>query len=579
MKRILHYVSALILIIAAVSCTSEPISLGEINTGSSYKAGESFAVAVATTSGVPVTAEVKYTDPDGVTSDVSVSGDQIILKRGTYEITYKAQNGLAIVSSFKAEEMPLDGIFAGFGTKNRPYELSSADDFDKLNLNRSAILERDGYSFCLTDDIDLRSIEDRNYAAPVFGGTLEGNGHKIIGSNSLSFIFDHYLEDTEFRNLTIEFDSASITRLFRSPLVRVKNAIAKGNEYTSEGDDLGGSSDRFLTDKRTLSLTIDNVNYAAPGNHYYSIGDNNFSFYASNNVSGVDVYLNGETIPSYTTCLFYDESVNKSIEYSISISGCDVSGNFIGGFGDSGAAVFLGGQLYGAKAEINNCTFSGDLVGYKVGLLAANVSASRYNRISADSVVNNGTIKASSGSSSLSYGNSKSENIDGISGSPVASFDSKLSLAMPAANGEFVLPSDGIYQLKLFLPSVYWFKKGSSDCIAQTNSNTLTINVSSEEKAYKAKAISDTDAEKSGIPELSDIGWNTVTTVSAEGYKYRFVDVSGTVYLVICYGSDKVDYSYSKTADSDLSGRSYLTNALLISYNDDGSIKDMSQRV
>ncbi|WP_094760257.1 GLUG motif-containing protein, partial [Sedimentisphaera salicampi] len=113
------------------------------------------------------------------------------------------------------------GFAAGDGTVNNPYQISTPDHLEAVNIIESS--EPNNFNYVLTSDIDLKGrTYDRAVIAPDtdnnrdwhqgarFKGILNGNGYSIIGLTIKSDSHDYLAligridDEGEVRNLTIE---------------------------------------------------------------------------------------------------------------------------------------------------------------------------------------------------------------------------------------------------------------------------------------------------------------------------------------------------------------------------------------
>ena len=539
------------------------------------------------TATVPSAAETEYTfgNDDGVDIKAPEQGSGATITVGTTEVPVDKVSGVA----------EGNGLFdGGYGTEANPYEIRTAEQFLNIKKMEEKILggENDNLYFKLTGDIDLRG--ETGYAATVFSGTLDGDGHTIYGSNGMPFIFKYFYEDTTFKNFTIVFDDENITRLVQWASVRATDQGTGPNR----GNTSANNTKVFLYDKPTLTLTMDNVDYRAPSNKFYTVGDNNFAFYVQNNISALDVYYvpDNKFIETWTTSIFTTteysiEEPKDYMTYYVNLSNCDISGNFVGGFGNSGAAIFIGGQLLGSQVTIEDCSFDGTLEGYNTALVVGNY-ANCFNEktlpkssITVDNV-RGGNIISYSGKGGLAYSNNKAE----IPGTVTGNYQQEgtgSALTITAQKGQKItLPANVVvnaasYEVKLSLPTMYWYDSESSDnWTAPTNSNTFTIEYAPGESPviYVAKVISSIEAEH--ISDFTEIDWSTVTDRSAEGYLYKFVEYSGQQYLVINYKEAGFIRMYSSIGlPSSTSHCAYPSNVILIAKDANNRIAAVSAPV
>ena len=476
---------------------------------------------------------------------VVLTGCDLIMSEGTLFGTLEEENAAGLANGFAG----------GNGTADSPYLISNAEQFRIIGTEdfQNELLkgENDDLHFKLTADIDLSDQE--GYVAEVFSGTLDGDGHTIYGSNDMPYIFHYFFEDTAFRDFTVEFADEEISRVFGFASIRVSETFSGIDRGNGPGSEEGTA---YVYDKDSLTLTMDNVDYRASSDDYYVVGDANFAFYVTDNVSAVDVYDGSDFHISYMTCVYTtsnkDTYEDNYTTYNVNLSNCDVTGNYIGGFSGSGAAVFLGGQLYGTQATLKDCSFSGNFDGWNVALAVANGSGTAekdihtHSTITAENVTGS-DINAFSREGTLSYSNRRNmEDIAGVSGvfnSPALpemieiSGTNPVKLALKEAAGA---ASAAFYQLKISLPTMYWYANETDDTeIAQTDSNTFTIESESLEDlsgiAYKSvKTISRLQAEEE---KISCGDWSSAA-VSANGLRYQYVGETGNRYLVIDYGDN-----------------------------------------
>ena len=423
------------------------------------------------------------------------------------------------------------GFAGGNGTEASPYQISNAEQF--LRIGDEAFQEEllkgenDDLYFELTDDIDLRGHE--GYVATVFSGTLDGNGHTIYGSNGMPYIFKYFFEDTTFKDFTVLFDSTNVTLLFVSPSMRI--------------DEMSGDSYKY--DKDRLVLTIDNVDYKASSDSYYAVRDSNFGFYVDGTAPSTDLYYDSQFEKNCWTFNVLGGS-GEELSYEINLKNCDVFGNYSGGDGGSGAAVFVGGQLWGSKLTLSDCTFTGKFEGRNVSLVIANGNGenTHHSPITATNVVGNDIISYS-GNGSLSFAVSaptEGGTIDGVEGTYITLDDipavefSQISQDQKVEFATISIPDAVSYDVKLYLPAMHWYTDDSYLTYSEieTSSNTFTVSaaeISDLDNIYIAKVMSSVEAGK--IEGIS-ISWETAAR-SKEGYKYAFVENASQWYLVINY--------------------------------------------
>ena len=441
-----------------------------------------------------------------------------------------------------------NGMFAGgYGTAENPYEISNARQF--LNLGNEDVQEliknnNDGLYFELINDIDLR--DHTGYAARFISGTLDGNYHRIICGDGMPFMFEYSYEDMTFENINIVFGEGTVTRLFTYPAISSEGSVY-GLVNTGAGND-----NLYLYDKPSMNLTFNDVDFIAPGNTDYIFGDNNFALYISN-IGAFDIFVDEELYYSSLPAIYTsgDSDTNREfLDFNVTLENCDVSGNFIGGFGGSGAAIFTGGQFLGAHVKLENCNYDGTIEGLNVSMVVANSSGCNTSGSSIEAVnVTGGTVIAYSGRGSLSYANSNEE-IPGVSGEYIGA-DGKSEILVNNSALNDVLEITGIqggtdvnyYEIKLFLPSMFWYDNiNDTEWTARTDSNTFTIKIAPDilesSEIYIAKVLSKTDADNLALnnPLFADIPETSWDRTSGS-FPYAFINDSekSIVYMVIDY--------------------------------------------
>ena len=491
---------------------------------------------------VPSAAETEYTfgNDDGVEIKAPEQGSGATITVGTTEVPVDK------ISEDVAEGS--NGLFAGgYGTKDDPYRIETTEQF--LNIGhediQNAFMADYGANLYFSLENDIHLEEHKGSAARFFSGTLMGNGHRIYGGNEVDYIFDHFLEDTTFEDFTVVFDDEEITQ------VVFQGAILSAGEFADS---------EFYYDKETMVLNYNNVDYLSQNeDHVYKVRDNNFGFYAD----GTVVYFlaimpDGSEDSSAMSC--YMGSPEQYSKYIINITDCDVTGNFIGGFGKSGSAIFLGGQYFDTDINITDCTFDGVLEGYNTSLITANANMCFVgnpqnfpyeNNVYCDNVTGVKIISYS-GKGSVYYSNHPTETIAGVVNCEYETISPSNALTVTGSNLNDKLSISlanssitGIekYQYKLSLPTLYWYEDGlDHEETGETNSNTFTIEYSANGEApdvYIAKPVSRIEAEAlaaNGVETaFANLSWDNAA-VSEEGLPYQFVvNDDGAVYLVIDY--------------------------------------------
>ena len=487
------------------------------------------------------------------------------------------------------------GFAGGTGTENDPYLIANANQFLQIGSTefQEKLLEgeNDDLYFRLTGDIDLSNHS--GYAARVISGTLDGDNHTIRCSNDMPYLFEYFFEDTTFRNFTIEFGDSSVTRMFTYPAIRSAETV------TGSPKDSTDTVSLYSYDKDVMSLVFENVDFRAPDNDVRIIGDNNFAFYISN-VGAFDVFLDGKDNVSYSSlpCIYNEpeEGERKFLTFNISLTGCDVEGNFYGGFGDSGAAIFLGGQFLGGHIIMDDCHYDGKLEGMNVALVVANhANCDTFgSSIEVSNVtLSSGEVLSCTANGSLAYSNTKHEipGMTGVTGYKGPDTVFPVSIENAEQNGEISIGTTAgadSYQFKLFLPSMYWYESVSATgYVSKTDSNTFTINIDATELSedtaatgvFVAKILSKTEADHlSGITGFEAFGnipessWKS----AEEGWKYAYIDYEASKYMVIDYGNLIRMYS-SNGLSNDVSPFTYLKKLIIIARDNDGSVIGTSE--
>ena len=522
---------------------------------------------------IPNTEESPITLTDVVVEEPSEnSGSSIII--GNTELSIGEVAGV---------QGGLNGLFAGgFGTVEKPYQISNTRQF--LNIGNETVQDlilsgnNRNLHFELTDDIDLTGYSGDTYPVRIISGTLDGKNHTIHTGRSISFIFEYAYEDTTFKDINIQFDEGTAARLFTYPAVS-----SEGRFTTSEiGSD--GKEDKesfFQYDRESINLKFDDVDFYAPGEQYYQIGDNNYAFYISN-VLAFDVFYGDDRELNYSSLsnLYTERNGSETTlpDFNITLENCDVEGNFIGGFGASGAAIFTGGQFGSANVKLDNCHFDGNLEGLNVALVVGNASSCTADNldISNVSVLPGGQVFSYANSGNLTFGNKNSagfENIAGVVGEyngPAENFT--IEIGTPSANERMTIDNNGetpaYYDIKLFLPSMWWYDSiASANPTAVTNSNTFTIKLDpsdiNTEFFYASKVMSKIDADSLGI-DCSGATWH-----HNGSFPYAFVQAEDAYYMIIDYG-DLVRRYTEHGAPTSVDSLSKVKNVIILSRDESG---------
>ena len=543
--------------------------------------------------------EITITTPSVIKGTVNVSSGSVVFSN--LEIETPSSNFGATITVGNIE-IPINqvinditegynGLFdGGYGTESNPYEIRTTQQF--LNIGdedfQEMLLEGDNENlfFKLTGDIDLRGHS--GYVGTVFSGTLDGNNHTITGSNNISYMFRYYLEQVTFKDFTVVFDDSNITLLVSYPAM-------VATEYNGAN---------YIVEDETLSITFDNVDYRIPrGNedYYYPVRDNNFALYLDGTVPQGYAVIDG-VISDDVLWTYEAETIEGNrIIHIAKITNCDVVGNFIGGFSNSGAAIFVGGQFFDTTINITDCSFEGTLAGQYTSLLVGNSiycypghpETFPYKCKLTARNVEGGNIVSTSGAGTLYFSNDT--NTTAISATNVTGNYEKLQPvdAVLVTNTEenqrinvslaTNIPSAVMYQVKLSLPSLYWYDNGihGGGETGTTDSNTFTIEypINEEEAIYIAKPITRLEAEalSDTVDAFKEINWYD-SNVSANGLRYVFVNVDGTMFLVIDYSnySSIVMYSGSGVPEN-LDGYDYLDFRIVIALDSNNNIVGASK--
>ena len=477
-----------------------------------------------------------------------------------------------------------NGLFAGgYGTESDPYIIETAAQFANLGNSdmQEIFLSGNGKNlyFSLERSIDISGYD--MMIADVFAGHLIGNGNTITTGDSMPYIFHYFMEHAYFEDLTIRFGGHEVTLL-----VKYAAAISNGSNF---------AGNRYYTDEDELNLSFNNVDYVAgDSDYYYTVGDNNYALYAYGSIAQTMLHEDGETKWGWAS--FFIDSNEKPVPYKIEIKGCDVDGNFFGGFTASGAAIFVGGQLFGVHVDIDDCSFDGTLTGSYTSLLIGNVSSfyqdsdNPVNTLTVGTISGTGRILSFTGKGGVWFANEAGSNKVGNATTTVAyetfspddaiqltvSADSQITVSLK--NGP--LNGVGFYQVKFNLPTLYWYdNETDSETSGETNSNPFTIDfesIDSVPEMYAAKPITKYEADEVGFTGLD---W-TAASVSAEGYPYIFADHGGTKYLVIDYGEDDIlMYSDSGVPSEGNLPSSMPKSIIVVARGDDGEILGASNLV
>lgn len=578
---------------------------------SSYSAATTKPLEISTTvNNQTARNSVQITIPTGeIKATISITDNEITVNGDITISVPPAYSGAAIIVD--STEVPVDsisddaditagfnGLFAdGYGTRENPYEISNATQF--MNIADEQVQkmfrhgENDSIYFELTGDIDLRNTK-KTVIANLFSGNLNGNNHRIYVNNQMNYLFNYLFEDTTLSDFSIILGDTNPTRIFYSPAFLASGSF---NGYDRGYTNSPSSATAYIYDKPTLTITMDNVDFIGPEDRFCYLGDANAALYASDNCSVAAALYNNNLDPdTFMSCVYTADTTNPSDEeywtvYQINLSNCDVSGNFTGGYSDSGAAIFIGGQLYGTQVTITDCSFNGLLEGWNTAVAIANSNGCTIDKTSSAvtiSGLSGGTVTSFSGKGSAEYSNAKNSTVLPSGGDISCTFTVNNSYALdsPEKNNdekiEFADPAStaaSYYQVKLSLPTLYWYlDETSSSFIAKTNSNTITLNFSTSDELqaasiYKAKVLTLLEAEHiadngNGFGSLSSAEWVT----SDEGYPVAFIEDNGTQYLIIDYSS-RLGYAFMYSDSglkTDTSSYKELSKVILIAKDANG---------
>ena len=573
---------------------------------SSYSAATTKPLEISTTvNNQTARNSVQIIIPTGeIKATISITGNEITADGDITIYVPRVHSGATIV--IDNTEVPVDeamgeapgmgGLFAdGYGTALNPYTIETVNQF--MNLNNPDVQEmflkgeNDNLYFRLDNDIDLRDIKtDNNYVVKVFSGILDGDSHTITGSNNIDYILDYAFEDVVFKDFTIKLDTKKITRIFR-----FQSLLATGS-FTSSGQTI------YCYDKEKLTLTINNVDFVPySDSSIYFIGDNNAALYVDNNCNIVAAYYNGEfDESSYKLHISpvpeeeYTGYLSHYLPYEFIFTNCNVNGKYYGGFGDSGAAIFLGGQFPVATIILTDCSFdNGSLEGYNVSFVVANghdCTPGNEVSVTVSNVDAGNHIISYSGNRDLCYAikNSSKPPVEfegTVQGSlqyeeaiAISDIIAKQNQALSFSSSD---QSVARYEIKLFLPTVYWYENISSGYYDQTNSNTITIDCTPETldslNLYLGKVLSSTEAEYISDLEPVNIEY---TGMTQKGYRYGITEKDGTYYLVMNYGDGNPIYMYTDNGlPAGLDEYDYVKAVVILGFDNDNSIVAHSTRV
>jgi len=505
----------------------------------------------------------------------------------------------SFVSCDSDDDDDMPAMPSGTGTASDPYVIKSTEQF--LNLNSSEIQNKimakgtKDLHFRLEADINLsgKSFSDE-YAVKYISGEFDGNGHTITGSDSAKYIFKYAVDDTTFKNFTVDFDENNITKVFYEPMII--------GEF--EGTN-------FIYGQEKLNTTFDNVDYDPHlEDRYYALGDSNTYLYFGNPW----VFLNDEK-PEHEDCFYskskyeivYKEATGAKVVWNTTLKDCDVDGKYTGGFSGSGSALYYGGQFEGGqtisvkKSDITGdgiCEFEGLLVGTNVGLVVSNKSGcekSGKTYSNSNAIIDDGcgfklsgTITYFGNNSDVVYANGTGTDLvsfGSIDGSSNMKGSDKGITSINYTLGSeitFSLGEAENYEVKLTLPSVYWYIEASDTSYnKRTDSNikTIVVNKTNVPKIYAADYVVskyDKDNKVNGIDLTNATSLSSGTFREGESYEFLQTgdDNSKKIYLVIDYSSSKLckDYTMSYVNKSKNNAFSSMKDVLILGINGSGEI-------
>ena len=476
------------------------------------------------------------------------------------------------------------------------YEVSSVDDLVALNNYQSVMLNGAVMNVTLTQDMDLAdgnfTTEDftlideyAGYALiPHFRGVFNGGNHTIIsGLSNLNAIIGIMYGESEIRDLTVKLTNPE----------RITRVVAEyGCLYESNGE---GSI--IYTSDDSIEYKFTNVDYVTADNAYYNIGDsgNRALYYNDTNYA---YYYNSAT-GKYSSIWVGNirTSDDSPIPANIVLTGCDVTGNFMGGNHASGAAVFLAGQIGTAvDVTITDSSFTGNLVGDNIGIVFANSSGVLNVRLTDededgnyvwDDGINldievNGTIstwKKSTGDNGSGYifGNNATEgpatDITLVGGEGKISTATDITLTVDD-NSQFVV--SGITEemssltLQLQLGTLTCYESEGGIRVTEASDYVVLLSLPSESVSggslatdiYRMYPRTLEQAIADGIvSDSEDIEWQT----SADGKQYTIVADGDSRYIVV---NANANASYYYAFEESATG--VLSRATLYAYSDSG---------
>ena len=510
--------------------------------------GEEITLTYSTPDDTPVT--VSYSKDGG--ASVAQEGTSFTAQEhGVYVFTFSAE-GYESVECTLTVKTEQDALFAGgTGVQNDPYRIANAQQLKNIGQMKNELLAAEQeYWFELTADIDLSaeqpsgSADYGTYFVEVFSGKLNGAGHTVKGSNTIDHLFHYAYQNAQFEDFTLELADRSITRVAAIGAYAAKSDLGKG-VYEPQ-------------DENGINLWYTGVNYKGQEGASYFLGDNNAALYYDENCTVVYAWYEGAMHAT-----FCDNS-GAEFGFEMILNGCSVTGDFTGGGGNSGAAIFLAGQIgeY-TSVTFRDCSFNGTITGKNVGVLFANYAWTGddpyFRHVTVvGSLTVQGKINALGGKSGVTFANNTAEhkNISEEAKACINNVAADETLALAGTeNGTYTVTAAtnanvAYYEIRLALATVYWYADDTytEPWLAQTNSNNVTIRVEKDALAqtgvYKAQAVTLGDALEKGIVDDTFVA----DKQCKEGFRYGFVVKDGTAYLVMDYEATGNYFKFAATS-------------------------------
>ena len=411
----------------------------------------------------------------------------------------------------------MDKFAGGLGTEESPYLIATAEQFKNISDFAVSMVDTP-YAFSLISDVNLNEVSfGRNYVGYVFNGNLNGNNHKIIAGNELSYIFYSTIGETLYKNIEI---------CLNNKLVRVTKCQA----ITSE-------------EERTV-LTYDNVDVSSIDGIKYDIGKDNSAYYADGTFcSAILLARQNDSI------VVKSDSVWTKNQY-VKIENCDVNIDLT--MTGTRAAVFCGGQVYSMYIAIKNCTYSGNFYGANPGLVFANQNCCTGEGLIGSIEVSNVKLLGKliclnlEKPHGLTFANNSQE-FDGVEGKNnivECAVDDKMDITLNE-DSEYVITvatDDTVdsYVIQLGLGKLFWYDINGNVTSIEASNYTLSIRVAASNvnstEVYKVVSLSIKQAKEKGI-ETDSLGWR----MTENGERYAFANVGNSKVLVVDVSGDFAD--------------------------------------